>query len=180
MFKYVEKHPPAGSGRVPTIDLGAVSPHDPWSMACVARLEAAGYIDFKAAVKPHQSRMSVQLSGALDDHGAGALAQRTYATDSVVYVGKADVLDDETLVDELAELLRRGGTPYPLVFDKVRRPSQCCPPPRPFSDTFRFGLDSDTFRGRFGHAFVEVGPVSDQFQIRIRIQTLLWNVELQV
>jgi hypothetical protein len=69
-----------------------------------------------------QSRLGVGLSGADDEEGTiKVFAEGIAHTDANFILAFAAALDNQTLVDQMAEIARRGGTPHPLVYDVVIR-----------------------------------------------------------
>lgn len=113
-----------GSGKKEfTVKLGRYSPHDLEAVALVESLRAAGYlVSTERVPNDGQSRMGVGLSGAAEAEGdAKILVEGIVHTDAQFVRVRAAALKNQTLVNVMAEIARRGGTPHPLVYDKVIR-----------------------------------------------------------
>jgi thioredoxin reductase len=109
----------AGSGLVKTVDVGRFSTRDSWSVAAVARLRADGHVVVTYDLSEEDSRISVGGMVHSPDGSAALLDERPLQTLSkVLYVG-VSAIRNATVVDVLVELARRGGTPHPLVYDRV-------------------------------------------------------------
>ena len=97
------------------------------SQALVEEVRQAGLLVAVEPIPPTRSRFHVGLSGAsvADETADGGsyqlLAEGAVPTDAKTIRVLAPAIYNKSIVDKLAELARRGGTPYPLVYDKVVR-----------------------------------------------------------
>lgn len=104
-----------------TITPGRFSPHDTWATAVVDNLRDLGLLASEDPVAHTHARIGVGLSGSLDSAGNTVLAEGDYHTDVRQIRVFASALQNKSLVEDLAEFARRGGTPQPLVYDHVIR-----------------------------------------------------------
>ena len=112
------------------IHLGTYSTRDEWAVKLVAELEAAGLADAYDLQQDSGSmfnfeHMWVGVTKPGGGHGDGrhahVVGQGTMTMQARSLNVKASALGNATLVDLLVELTRRGGNPYPLIYDTVIR-----------------------------------------------------------
>ena len=104
-----------------TVSPGRFSPHDETAMGLIQELHDLGLVASINPVPHSRSRVSVGLSGATNSKGQPYLASGKIRTDVKDITLFASAITNRSLVDRIAELARRSGTPYPLVYDKVIR-----------------------------------------------------------
>ena len=110
-----------------TVDLGRFSTRDPWATALVKELEERGHLHTVNVPQGENSLISsfesmwVGVSGTNPAGGSRVMAKGPMRQFIQIARASRASLENETLVNMFAELTTRGGTPYPLIFDKVVR-----------------------------------------------------------
>ena len=120
LFGGLTEHPPITQGGGPrhSVLVGRISPGDPVAQGLHKMLDDAGHV---LLTQEAQSRALVSLSGATDEEGEGVVVSGALDTAASEFRVSTEAFKNETLVNAIAEIARRGGTPHPMVYDKVVR-----------------------------------------------------------
>ena len=121
MFKKEDPQPNSTGAVELTVTPGWYSPHDAWAKQLVADLRHLKLLASDDPIADTHTRIGVGLSGSRDHLGKRVLASADYPSDVRQIRVFASALLNESMVEDLAEFGRRGGTPEPLVYDRVIR-----------------------------------------------------------
>jgi len=111
LFDGLTEHPPTspGSNSSWSVAVGRVSRDDAIARRLVKLIGDAGFVHLEQNTR---SRVAVGLSGATDEAGEGVVVEGDVTTDATIITVSTEALHNATLVNYVAELARRGGTPY--------------------------------------------------------------------